>query len=118
MCLKRSILSYNNGIRSILYSVLFYCFVGVPFVVAAAAAAAAILYEIAAFVFNSLSFPIRKNQYQSTVLYHYRLSYTVYEIAVVVLVVAAASFFRIVIAVAVAVAVTVAIIVPSTAVSI
>ena len=36
----------------------------------------------------------------------------------VVLVVAAASFFRIVIAVAVAVAVTVAIIVPSTAVSI
>ena len=26
VCLKRSILSYNNGIRSILYSVLFYCY--------------------------------------------------------------------------------------------
>ena len=40
LCMKRSILSYNNGICSILYLVLFYC---CCFVLAAAAAATAII---------------------------------------------------------------------------
>ena len=57
MCLKWSILSFKNGIRSILYSVLFYCccFVFVPcgiamFVCFVVVVAAAIPYNIAACV--------------------------------------------------------------------
>ena len=50
--------------------------------VAIVVVAASILYEIPAVVFNSLlSFPVRKNQYQSTVSNHHRVPY---KIAVVV----------------------------------